>query len=137
MEPESLAFLQRLESLFNEVLEAPAEQRAALLERRCQGDSALLARVLGLLEAFQSGQEASCRLATPAPAEEALAVQTRRRIGPYELERLLARGGMGAVYLAHRMDGQFQQQVAIKLIDLPLATATLRGRTGWKTSWSR
>ena len=29
---------------------------------------------------------------------------------------------MGAVYLAHRADGQFEQKVAIKLIDLPLAT---------------
>ena len=30
---------------------------------------------------------------------------------------------MGAVYLAHRADGHFEQKVAIKLIDLPLATS--------------
>ena len=35
---------------------------------------------------------------------------------------------MGAVYLAHRADGQFEQQVAIKLIDLPLATDFFRER---------
>jgi serine/threonine protein kinase len=35
---------------------------------------------------------------------------------------------MGAVYLAHRADGQFEQQVAIKLIDLPLATDRFRER---------
>jgi tetratricopeptide (TPR) repeat protein len=35
---------------------------------------------------------------------------------------------MGAVYLAHRADGQFEQQVAIKLIDLPLATDLFRER---------
>jgi len=46
--------------------------------------------------------------------------------GPYQLDRLLGRGGMGAVYLAHRVDGQFSQQLAIKLIDLPLATDLYR-----------
>ena len=35
---------------------------------------------------------------------------------------------MGAVYLAHRADGHFEQQVAIKLIDLPLATDIFRER---------
>jgi eukaryotic-like serine/threonine-protein kinase len=35
---------------------------------------------------------------------------------------------MGAVYLAHRVDGQFEQQVAIKIIDLPLATNLFRER---------
>ena len=35
---------------------------------------------------------------------------------------------MGAVYLAHRADGQFEQKVAIKLIDLPLATDLFRER---------
>ena len=44
------------------------------------------------------------------------------------IDRLLGRGGMGAVYLAHRADGQFEQKVAIKLIDLPLATNLFRER---------
>jgi serine/threonine protein kinase len=35
---------------------------------------------------------------------------------------------MGAVYLAHRADGQFDQQVAIKLIDLPFVTDLFRER---------
>jgi tetratricopeptide (TPR) repeat protein len=44
------------------------------------------------------------------------------------LDSLLGRGGMGVVYLAHRADGEFEQKVAIKLIDLPLATSTFRER---------
>jgi len=51
-----------------------------------------------------------------------------RRVGPYELESILGRGGVGAVYLAHRADGQFEQRLAIKLIDLPLATDLFRQR---------
>jgi serine/threonine protein kinase len=35
---------------------------------------------------------------------------------------------MGAVYLAHRADGQFEQKVAIKLIDLPFATGVFQKR---------
>jgi serine/threonine protein kinase len=50
------------------------------------------------------------------------------RVGNYAIDRLLGRGGMGAVYLAHRVDGQFEQQAAVKLIDLPLATDFFRDR---------
>jgi serine/threonine protein kinase len=38
------------------------------------------------------------------------------RCGPYQLSRLLGRGGVGEVFLAERADGQFQQRVAIKLL---------------------
>ncbi len=38
-----------------------------------------------------------------------------RRIGPYQLDRLLGRGGMGEVYLAVRTD-DFEKRVALKLI---------------------
>ena len=36
--------------------------------------------------------------------------------GPYRLVRLLGSGGMGAVYLGERTDGEIQQQVAVKLL---------------------
>jgi tetratricopeptide (TPR) repeat protein len=39
-----------------------------------------------------------------------------RRVGPYRLQRLLGHGGMGAVYLARRADGEFEREVALKLI---------------------
>jgi len=39
-----------------------------------------------------------------------------RQIGVYRLEREIGRGGMGAVYLAERVDGEFNQTVAVKLI---------------------
>jgi serine/threonine protein kinase len=37
-------------------------------------------------------------------------------IGVFELKKELGRGGMGAVYLAKRVDGEFSQKVAVKLI---------------------
>lgn len=39
-----------------------------------------------------------------------------RHIGVYRLEKEIGRGGMGAVYRAERVDGEFEQTVAIKLI---------------------
>ncbi|HUG36378.1 MAG TPA: serine/threonine-protein kinase, partial [Candidatus Limnocylindrales bacterium] len=38
------------------------------------------------------------------------------RIGPYVIVREIGRGGMGRVFLADRADGQFHQQVALKLV---------------------
>jgi serine/threonine-protein kinase len=42
--------------------------------------------------------------------------QEGRRIGPYQVIRELGRGGMGEVLLAERADGQFEQQVALKVV---------------------
>ncbi len=42
-------------------------------------------------------------------------------IGPWRLISEAGHGGMGAVYLAERVDGQFEQRVALKLVRNPLA----------------
>lgn len=39
-----------------------------------------------------------------------------KNIGVYRIEREIGRGGMGTVYLAERVDGEFSQKVAIKII---------------------
>ena len=124
MSPENgtPAFLQRVESAFHRVLEAPEPEWAAILEDLCRDDPALMAEVLSLLAAFQAGQ------AGPAERPGAGPSAPPRRVGPYLLDRPLGRGGMGSVHLAHRDDGQFRQQVAIKLIDLPLTTELFRER---------
>lgn len=51
-----------------------------------------------------------------------------RRIGPYELVEELGRGGMGVVYRALRVDGEFEQIVAIKLIKRGMDTDTVLKR---------
>jgi len=124
VEPTMLA---RVEAIFHEALELTAERRDEHIDRRCGDDHALAAEVRSLIRA--SGSEAALgqELAAAARAARAIAAHGRR-IGAYAIDRLLGRGGMGSVYLAHRVDGAFDQQVAIKLIDLPLASALFRER---------
>jgi serine/threonine-protein kinase len=49
-------------------------------------------------------------------------------VGPYRVLRELARGGMGAVYLAERADGQFEQRVALKLVQSRMASDEIHRR---------
>jgi non-specific serine/threonine protein kinase/serine/threonine-protein kinase len=53
--------------------------------------------------------------AAPDDAAQA-ASRIGQRLGPYELVRHLGAGGMGNVFLARRADGQFDQEVAIKVM---------------------
>ena len=46
-----------------------------------------------------------------------------RRIGPYQMQREIGRGGMGVVYLASRADRAFQRLVAIKVVNISLGSA--------------
>jgi eukaryotic-like serine/threonine-protein kinase len=122
---ESLAQQQRTEAIFHKVLAADAGRRAALITELCVNDAALTEEVQLLIEASEAEEMLSVRLSAEARFD-ADSIHSGRGVGPYHLDRLLGRGGMGAVYLAHRVDGEFQQQVAIKLIDFPLATNLFR-----------
>ncbi|MGA8088879.1 MAG: serine/threonine-protein kinase [Terracidiphilus sp.] len=117
----------RVEAVFHEAVELQGDARERLIESRCREDRALIAEVNLLLDACETEAHVSetVRLKLESGLENR---PDRKRAGPYELDRLVGRGGMAAVYLAHRVDGHFEQQVAIKLIDLPLATDVFRER---------
>jgi Tol biopolymer transport system component len=116
----------RAAALFDEALELPASERARLLDRACAGAGDLRAEVEALLAAdaraagFLDGpaDPSGCLFAAAAleRGEEAAVVRAGERLGAYRLVREIGHGGMGAVYLAERADGQFEQRVAIKLL---------------------
>jgi len=114
---------RQAEAIFCDALEIPAAKRPDFLRERTMGDTVLLADVSSLLEAYEQ-QEQLNRQADWEPVVTA----APRRVGVYELDRLIGKGGMGAVYLAHRGDGQFEQQAAVKLLALPLEIDAFRRR---------
>jgi eukaryotic-like serine/threonine-protein kinase len=95
--------------------EKSPEARIALVSRRCEGDSGLRREVESLLAQTTSVFEECADKAT-APLRRDMVLATGRRIGAYAIVRELGRGGMGAVYLANRADGEFEKQVAIKVL---------------------
>ena len=123
------ARFERLEALFHEALPRSPGERAALLETACRDDPTLRSEVERLLAAHDRAggfiQVPAATLAAVAPPDEPM---DGRRIGPYRVVRELGRGGMGAVYLAERADGQYEQRVALKLIKRGMDTEQVLAR---------
>ncbi|MEO8671850.1 MAG: serine/threonine-protein kinase [Tahibacter sp.] len=106
----------QLRRLFEQVCDLPADQRREHLENT-GSDTSLIAEVEALLAAeTKSLQRAVLPVAAMLGAIPETEVDEGDRIGAWRLIRKLASGGMGAVYLAERADGHFQQQAAIKLL---------------------
>ena len=108
---------EQVEELFYRALEIPVEARDGWLAEHSGSRPEVAAEAKSLLEAFeeQAQIEADRSLAVAAP-QSAAAAGAASRFGPYEVERTIGQGGMGAVYLANRVDGQFRQRVAIKVV---------------------
>ena len=104
---------RRVETIFHRAADLAPAERKALLDAECAGDVALRAEVEQLLRGDASGDDAFSRLEAHTRSVDPL---LGRRLGVYELKARLAQGGMGVVYRADRVDGLFQQEVAIKLI---------------------
>jgi len=108
---------QELRVLFHELSDlSPADRERVFRDRRI--GSELRAEVESLLGFDETSQEDLTGRVSHA-AEELLGSADGResgRCGPYRLVRLLGSGGMGAVYLAERTDGEIKQHVAVKLL---------------------
>ena len=114
-----------IEELFHRVMQAPETQRTATIEQHTSGNPALRKEVLSLVQAVSAADRLLTGGSPQAPLSDP---QTRigSRIDSYLLDRLLGRGGMGEVYAGHRVDGDIEQSVAIKVIDATLDSAVLR-----------
>ena len=105
---------KRLMELLDGALARPEEERFAFLDAECD-DEALRDEIYDLLDTQAVQTESEEFLARPIfDLRKRGGSQEGKTIGPYEVERLLERGGMGAVYLARRAD--LDKQVALKVI---------------------
>jgi serine/threonine protein kinase len=109
---------ERLEELFEQARAMPIDARAAFLERGCAGDPVLRAEVQALLGADETARALSVeRLVVDEPrADVTNDWRLGERLGPWRLGRVVGSGGMGVVHGASRDDGQYQLDVAVKLM---------------------
>jgi serine/threonine protein kinase len=107
---------QRLKSILADALEQSSfKERTAVLRQSCADDTELLQELEKLLAHDTTiFEEFADYVATRLRHEGN--ERTGERIGAYAVVRELGRGGMGAVYLAERADGQFEKRVAIKVL---------------------
>jgi serine/threonine protein kinase/Tfp pilus assembly protein PilF len=112
-----------LEELIEEARTLPPAQRLPYLHRACSDESSYASAVEQLKSRVEWFDEIE-------PSHEGLNITNvaGEMIGPYKTIRSLGQGGMGEVFLAERVDRQFQQQVAIKLVRAGLLSKHIQGR---------
>src|SRR3954464_8908868 len=127
------AMWQHVREILDEAIALPVDERPTFLDRVCVADSALRAEVESLLRSHE--QAGNIFLEKPAAdlknviTEETFAhTRIGRRIGVYQVVEELGHGGMGEVYRAVRADGQYDKQVAIKLVRVGLDAAFILER---------
>jgi eukaryotic-like serine/threonine-protein kinase len=122
---------RQIEELFQEAVDLPAEERPRFIRQAASGDETLFEQVVALVEQYESAgdfieasaldasplrQQTDAYATSPVTGSDIVDPAIGRRIGAYRVVREIGRGGMGAVYLAERADGEFRQRVAVKLI---------------------
>ena len=123
------------ESLFEQCLELPPEEREAFVEEQCRDHPELRDAVLSLLRSHQrSGDflesrpgvdsaKVTARLQRIAPAEE----NPGDQIGRYQLLELIGEGAWGSVWMAQQTE-DIERQVALKILKLGLDTKDFLAR---------
>ena len=116
-EPIDPGYFAEVEDLFFDALELPLGQRETWLKEKCQDRQEIYTEVQTLLEAHVSSEE----FLSESPDLTGIAAcpdLSGRRLGSYQVNKEIAKGGMGRVYSADRVDGEYEQRVAIKVVEL-------------------
>jgi len=117
--PLSAAELATLNQLLIEVLDLEPAQRASWLEALPPQVDALRPTLRDLLDRADAPETHDFLHTLPKLDRGDDTAQATHRegdtVGPYRLLRAIGRGGMGAVWLAERVDGAPKRQVALKL----------------------
>ncbi|MBM3763956.1 MAG: serine/threonine protein kinase [Acidobacteria bacterium] len=116
----------RIEEIFLAAADLAGADRTRYLDDACADDAALRREVESLLNA--DGKAEPALGGAVATAARAFSVGDPTNAGPYKLVREIGRGGMGAVYLGERADGELTKQVAVKLVQKGWDQTVVAGR---------
>lgn len=132
MTKPAAADMRELLEAFERLTQLPTSERVGELQRIEAEDAVLASRLRDLIarqpEAEQWFDDFEHVLGRGLAAELDAAWAPGRLVGPYRLERLLATGGMDAVFLARKADGELKRPVALKLVPPGLLTDESRDR---------
>ena len=110
----------QLYRLFDEAVSRSPDERAAFVAEATGGNPELRRALEALLE--RDAREGTVLDLPFEVVVDALITNDAdepagpSRVGPYRIVREIGRGGMGTVYLAEREDGEFDRQVAVKVV---------------------
>jgi serine/threonine-protein kinase len=109
---------QKIQVLFHELADLPANEQRVCLKNRCGDDDILIDEVLALLQGDAAGASLLDRnvahVAHEILQDDGETSLPLKEFGPYRLKKVLGHGGMGVVYLAERED--LENQVAVKIL---------------------
>jgi serine/threonine protein kinase/tetratricopeptide (TPR) repeat protein len=124
---------QQVREILDRAIALPGRERTAYLQAACLPDASLRSEVESLLRSHEAA--GSVFLKNPAidlrnAVAEIASTRDRvgRKIGVYEIAEEIGRGGMGEVYRALRAYGQYDKQVAIKVVRVGLDRPVLLER---------
>jgi len=123
-EPVAPSDFAEVEDLFFDALDLPPNQRETWLKNKCEGRDEIYTEVHTLLEAHISSEG----FLSESPNLTGIAAcpdLSGRRLGSYQVVEEIAKGGMGRIYSADRVDGEYQQRVAVKVVELGNVEADL------------
>ncbi len=106
----------RLEEIFFAALELPSEHRSTFLDEACGDDVELRREVEAVLRANAAAGGTVDVERILGEGDVSPMFRPGSRLGVWQIDALIGRGGMGEVYRAHRADAQYEQVVAIKLM---------------------
>jgi serine/threonine-protein kinase len=113
---------QQLEPLLDHALGLSDEERGQWLDALREKSPELVGQLVLLLTAEEAADQTGfLNTGLQVPTAEL-------RLGPWKLERPIGAGGMGAVWLARRMEGEGEPRAAIKLLNLALQSAVGQAR---------
>lgn len=106
----------RVQTLFKEVIDLDPDSRSTRMEQIKTQDPHLFEELQSLLAADSMENSLLDGFAIEHIDLSELVPMEGVQIGPFEIEKQIGSGGMGNVYLAHRVKGGFEQTTALKLI---------------------
>jgi len=134
-------YWNEIDNLINQSLVLAPEERVSFIKNQCKDNEGLLQETLSYLSFIEKAEEdqflETDLISSDTFTGEISSILNRddelkhiigKKIGSYEIKELVGEGGMGAVYRADRVDGEFEQTVAIKFLRSGFYSMYLRER---------